>query len=111
MRSLNRILAALIALTAGVAFAGPSTPVSVRVKQNGQMCEVLNQITDCSMVPDVLAREFGVDRTISLVVSSEGCGESAIGDVRVIVQRLRAAGYLQAAVSGPLGKPNAKCAH
>jgi len=106
---MNRILASLLALTSGVVFAGESAPVSIRVKQDGLMCEVLNQITDCSMLPDVLAQEFGVDRNISLVVTPDGCGESAIGNVRVVVDRLRAAGYLQVTVAGSLAKPNNKC--
>ena len=58
---------------------------------------------------DTLAREFGVDRNISLVISPDGCGESAIGSVRVVVDKLRAAGYLQVSVAGSLAKPNAKC--
>ena len=107
---MNRILAAILAMTPGVVLAGEFAPVSVRVKQDGLMCEVLNQITECSMLPDVLAQEFGVDRNISLVVTPDGCGESAIGNVRVVVDRLRAAGYLQVSVAGSLGKPNAKCA-
>jgi len=106
---MNRILAAIIALATSVIFANEA-PVSVRVKQDGLMCEVLHQITDCSMLPDVLAREFGVDRSISLVVTPDGCGESAIGSVRVVVDKLRTAGYLQVSVAGSLAKPNAKCA-
>ena len=107
---MTRTLAAILAMTSGVAFAGEFAPVSVRVKQDGLMCEVLNQITECSMVSSVLAQEFGVDRNISLVVTPDGCGESVIGDVRAVVDRLRAAGYLQVSVAGSLGKPNAKCA-
>jgi hypothetical protein len=107
---MNRILAAILAMTSGVVFAGGFAQVTVRVKQDGLMCEVLNQITECSMLPSVLAQEFGVDRNISLVVTPDGCAESAIGNVRVVVDRLRAAGYLQVSVAGSLGKPNAKCA-
>jgi len=107
---MNRILAAIIAMTTGAVFAGESAPVSIRVKQDGQMCELLNQITECATLPDVLAQEFGVDRNISLVVMPEGCGESAIGNIRVVVDKLRGAGYLQVSVAGTLSKPNQKCA-
>jgi biopolymer transport protein ExbD len=107
---MRRILAALIAMTTSAVFAGESATISVRVKQDGQMCEVLNQITECSTLPDILAQEFGVDRNISLVVSPDGCGESAIGSVRVVVDKLKAAGYLQVTLAGSLAKPNAKCA-
>ena len=107
---MKRILAAIIAMPTCAAFAGEAAPVSVRVKQDGQMCEVLNHITECSALPDVLAQEFGVDRNISLVVSPDGCGESAISNIRVVVDKLRAAGYLQVSMSGSLAKPNAKCA-
>ena len=107
---MNRILAAIIVLAPGVVSANEAAPISVRVKQDGLMCEVLNQITECSMLADVLAREFGADRNISLVVTPDSCGESAIGDIRVVVNRLRAAGYLQVSVAGSLAKPNAKCA-
>jgi len=107
---MNRILVAIIALVPSVVFANEASPVTVRVKQDGLMCEVLNQITECSMLPDVLAQEFGVDRNISLVVTPDGCGESVIGSVRVVVDKLRTAGYLQVSVAGSLSKPNAKCA-
>lgn len=105
----SRILAAVIVI-GGPAFAADSGSISIRVKQDGQMCELLNQITECSTIPDVLAQEFGVDRNIPLSVMPEGCGEGAIGDLRVIVQKLKAAGYLQVTVVRKLSKPNAKCA-
>jgi hypothetical protein len=108
---MSRIHAVLIGLATGVVFANEAAPISIRVKQDGVMCEVLNQITECSMLPDVLAQEFGVDRNISLVVTPDGCGESLIGQLRVVVDKLRAAGYLQVSVAGSLAKPNAKCAH
>lgn len=107
---MRRILATIIAMTTGAAIAGGFGPISVRLKQNGVMCEVLNQITECSMLPDLLAQQFGGDRNILLVVTPEGCAESAIGQVRLIVDKLRAAGYTQVSVAGSLGKPNAKCA-
>jgi hypothetical protein len=107
---MNHFFAVIVALITSAAFAGQGAPISVRVKQDGLMCEVLNQITECSMLPEVLAQEFGVDRNISLLVSPEGCGESAIGNVRVVVDKLRMAGYLQVSVAGSLAKPNAKCA-
>ena len=107
---MSRILVALIAMTTSAVLAGEAGPITVHVKQDGLMCEVLNQITECSMLPDVLAQEFGVDRNISLLVSPDGCGESSIGSVRVVVDKLRAAGYLQVSMTGSLAKPNAKCA-
>jgi hypothetical protein len=106
---MKRIIAVTIALAIGVVSATEAAPISVRVKQDGLMCEVLNQITECSALPEVLAQEFGVDRNILLVVTPDGCGESAIGDLRVVVDRLRAAGYLQVSVAGSLAKPNHKC--
>ena len=99
---MKRILAVTLALATSVVSANEAAPISVRVKQDGLMCEVLNQITECSTLPDVLAQEFGVDRNISLVVTADGCDGSAIGSVRVVVDKLRAAGYV--------ATPNAKCA-
>jgi hypothetical protein len=106
----KHLLAVIVVLAVSAASAGAGAPISIRVNQNGVMCEVLNRITECSMLPDVLAQEFGTDRTISLLITPEGCGESAIGSVRVIVDKLRAAGYLWVTVAGSLAKPNAKCA-
>ena len=101
------ILAVLIITAAGQSNAGPS--VSIRVKQDGLMCEVLNRITECTLLPEVLSQEFGADRNIPLVVGPEGCGESAIGDIRVIVNKLRTAGYMQVTVAANLSKPNSRC--
>jgi hypothetical protein len=103
------ILAALTFVTSGISAAGDHFSVSIRVKQDGQMCEVLNQIADCTFLPEVLSQEFGADRNIPLSVSPEGCGEAAIGQIRVIINELKTAGYLQVSVAGNLSKPNYKC--
>jgi len=102
------ILAALI-VTAGHSNASDRSSVSIRVKSDGQMCEVLNQIAECSLLPDVLSQEFGADRNIPLSVSPEGCGEAAIGQIRVVVNKLKSAGYLRVSVVENLSKPNSRC--
>jgi len=103
------ILAALVLVTSATSTAGDKFSVSIRVKQDGQMCEVLNQISDCTTLPEVLSQEFGADRNIPLLVSPEGCGEAAIGQIRVVVNKLKTAGYLQVSVAANLSKPNYKC--
>ena len=103
------ILAVLIIVSSGSSSAGDQSSVSIRVKQDGQMCEVLNQIAECASLPEVLSQEFGADRSIPLSISPEGCGEAAIGQIRVIVNKLKTAGYLQVSVGQNLSKPNYKC--
>lgn len=105
----SRILATTLFLISGVALAADSS-VTIRVKQDGQMCELLNQITECSSISTVLAQEFGVERDIPLTLTPDGCGEAAIGDLRVIVEKLRSSGYLNVRVVEKLSKPNEKCA-
>ena len=100
---------ALLIIMASTSSAGDHSSVSIRVKQDGQMCEVLNQIAECTSLPGVLSQEFGADRNIPLSVSPEGCGEAAIGQIRVIVNKLKTAGYLQVSVGANLSKPNSKC--
>jgi len=104
----GRILAALLVMSGGQSIASDSF-VRIRVKQDGQMCEVLNQITECASVAGVLSQEFGDDRDIPLLISPEGCGESAIGQIRVVANKLKSDGYLRVAIVGFLSEPNTKC--
>ena len=104
----RRIFAVLIFL-GGPALATDFTPVTIHVKPDGQMCELLSQITECSEIRHVLAQEFGVDRNIPLTVTPEGCGEAVMADIRVIVNKLRSAGYTRVTVAGKLSKPNSRC--
>lgn len=103
------ILAAFIIMASSHSIAGDRPSVSIRVKQDGQTCEVLNQIAECTLLPEVLSQEFGADRNIPLTIAPEGCGESAIGQIRVIVNKLKSAGYMQVSVAANLEKPNSKC--
>ncbi len=104
----SRILAAFIVMMGGQSIAGDAF-ITIRVKQDGQMCEVLNQITECASVAGVLSQEFGDDRNIPLSISPEGCGESAIGQIRVVANKLKSAGYTRVAIVGFLSEPNTKC--
>ena len=106
----RQILVAILVTISAQALGAEGTPVSVTVKPDGQSCSVRGRIALCAALPSVLSHDLAVGFSAAVSVSSEGCGEAAVGRASAVATKLREAGFTKVAVVGFLTEPNSKCA-
>lgn len=99
----------LMAVKASHAVAADQPSILVTVKSDGQLCVVQHHTSTCAALPNLLKQDLALASGVTIRVSPEDCGETAMARADSVAATLKKAGFSRVMVVGFLTEPNKKC--